>query len=112
MSYSKAHLFTDADQQAARISKAISHPARIAILRIMAQKEYVESRTLIRMLPLAAPTVQQHLNFLSSREIIGINTKPAKARYWINWQRFEGLRSMLNQSLDQVSLIATEQFKE
>lgn len=95
MSFSKAHLFPVPDQETAQLARAIGHPARIAILRIMAQESQAESKMLSRSIPLSEPTVQQHLNYLLKRDIIAVDIRPKKARYRVNWVRFEGLQVIL-----------------
>lgn len=102
MSHSKAPLFPLEDQKTAHLAKAIGHPARIAILRLMARYRYVEHGFLVAQLPLASPTIQQHLNYLAERDVISIDIEPAKARYAVNWSGLEGLQEILHTCLDDV----------
>ena len=96
MSYSKAHLFPLRDQKTARLAKAISHPARIGILRVLMQVDEIESKALYKQVPLSAPTIHQHLDFLTDRDIVQVDTAPAKAKYHVNRTRFQDLKDILD----------------
>ena len=108
MSYSKANLFPVRDQKTARLAKAIAHPARIGILRVLMQQHSIESRVLYRKLPLSAPTIHQHLDFLTDRDIVQVDTTPAKAKYHVNRTNFQDLKDILDhcfKDLDSGSVI-------
>ena len=53
----------DSDGRIARMAKALSHPARVAILRTLAQEPCVCGEV-VDVLPLAQSTVSQHLRVL------------------------------------------------
>ena len=97
MSYSKANLFPSGDQKTAALAKSIAHPARISILRLLAQSGPVNSKFLLNRLPLSAPTIQQHLNFLISRNIVVVNTQPLRALYSIRSEQINHLHGVLDQ---------------
>lgn len=99
MSFSKAHLFPEPDQATAKLARAIGHPARIGILRLMAELGEVESKRLCNALPLSHPTIQQHLKYLHERNIILVDTIPKKAKYQVNWSGFNDLKLILGKCL-------------
>lgn len=70
MAITKAKLFEDKQIKTAEFAKALGHPARIAILEILAQKDTCICGDITDQLPLAQSTVSQHLKALKSAGII------------------------------------------
>jgi DNA-binding transcriptional ArsR family regulator len=66
----KAHLFDPALVELAAAAKALSHPARLEILRTLATQRTCICDDLTRELPLAQATVSQHLKVLKSVGLI------------------------------------------
>lgn len=54
----------------AQLTKALSHPARLAILEILASREECMCGNIANMLPLAQSTVSQHLKSLKDAGLI------------------------------------------
>ncbi len=52
MSTSKAAAFRDSDIQVANYAKALAHPARVAILKMLSQKQIFISGDIVDELPL------------------------------------------------------------
>lgn len=70
MSYAKTDAFTAEQQQLARVAKALAHPARIAIVQLLASKTTCISGDIAAELPLARTTVFQHLQELKALDLI------------------------------------------
>ena len=64
MAFHKKEEFTVKEQELAAFAKAMSHPARIAILKILAQRNECICGEIVDVLPLAQSTVSQHLKEL------------------------------------------------
>jgi DNA-binding transcriptional ArsR family regulator len=60
----KSEVFEQGWQELAKFAKAISHPARLAILRYLAQTKTCISGDISDHLPLSRSTVSQHLKEL------------------------------------------------
>lgn len=60
----------EADQELARLAKAVGHPARVAILRLLARKNACVCGEIVDELPLAQSTVSQHLKVLKAAGLI------------------------------------------
>ncbi len=58
------------DQELASLARAIAHPARVRILRILAKKEECVCGELVEALPLAQSTVSQHLKILKQAGLV------------------------------------------
>jgi predicted transcriptional regulator len=70
MASAKTAAFTPAQIQAARLAKALGHPARIAILEILYRKQACVCGALVDELPLSQATVSQHLKELKEAGLI------------------------------------------
>ena len=57
-------------EQLARFAKALGHPIRIAILRLLARKTCYHHSDMSEMLPVAKSTLSQHLKELREAELI------------------------------------------
>jgi ArsR family transcriptional regulator, arsenate/arsenite/antimonite-responsive transcriptional repressor len=66
----KSENFEDNLQELARFAKAISHPARLAILRYLAETKTCISGDISDYLPLSRTTVSQHLKELKDLGLI------------------------------------------
>jgi ArsR family transcriptional regulator len=92
--------FSLIDQDISMIAKALSHPARIAILRILAQNPHLTCGEIVEILPLAQPTVSHHLKELLDAHLISFTIDGKKSLYDVNQQRWneytEAFEDMLN----------------
>ncbi|UTA66438.1 helix-turn-helix transcriptional regulator [Emticicia sp. 21SJ11W-3] len=70
MTYAKTSLFDVQQQEIAQIAKALSHPARVAIIQFLAKKQVCVSGDISNELPLSRTTVSQHLQELKELGII------------------------------------------
>lgn len=70
MTYAKTELFQADQQEIAKVAKVLSHPARIAIIQLLARKQVCISGDISDELPLSRTTVSQHLNELKESGII------------------------------------------
>ncbi|MFT5681113.1 MAG: DNA-binding transcriptional ArsR family regulator [Myxococcota bacterium] len=60
----------EANAHLARLAKAIAHPARVAILRLLVRHEGCIVGDIVDQLPLAQSTVSQHLKKLKAAGLI------------------------------------------
>lgn len=81
--------FTGKEQDLAALAKALSHPARIAILKLLAKKNECICGEIVEVLPLAQSTVSQHLKELKKAGLIRGSVDGIKSCYCINWKSFE-----------------------
>jgi DNA-binding transcriptional ArsR family regulator len=66
MGATKSTEFNVADNRVAKYAKALSHPARVAILKILIQKNACICGDIVEELPLSQSTVSQHLKELKA----------------------------------------------
>ncbi len=96
MSIDKSSKFTQADQDLSAFAKAIAHPARIAILKILASKNDCICGEIVQVLPLAQSTVSQHLKALKEAGLIKGTIDGPKSCYCINWVAFNAFKSQFS----------------
>ena len=84
MAYSKTDQFSESEIQAARVAKALGHPARIAILELLAKKSTCICGDIVNELPLSQSTVSQHLKELKTAGLIKGNIDGPKVCYCID----------------------------
>lgn len=76
-------------------AKALSHPARIAILTTLAEKKECICGDLVLDLPLAQSTVSQHLKALKEIGLVKGTIDGPRSRYCIDWKVFERYQHQL-----------------
>ncbi|MFN8353314.1 MAG: metalloregulator ArsR/SmtB family transcription factor [Spirosomataceae bacterium] len=70
MGATKTELFTDQQNAIANLAKALGHPARVAILEYLLKVNACICGDIVNELPLAQPTVSQHLKELKNAGFI------------------------------------------
>jgi DNA-binding transcriptional ArsR family regulator len=84
MGASKSSSFSDNQNELALFFKALSHPARIAIIEYLLSVETCICGDIVGVLPLAQPTVSQHLKELKNANIIKGTIEGTAICYCIN----------------------------
>ncbi len=89
MTYAKTTAFTPEQQQLARVAKALAHPARVAIIELLARKRACISGDIAAELPLSRTTVSQHLKELKSLDLIRGEIEGLTICYCLNAELLE-----------------------
>jgi len=89
MAIHKKEAFTQKEQDLANFAKSLAHPARIAILKVLAQHNECICGEIVEVLPLAQSTVSQHLKELKNAGLINGTVDGPRSCYCINWKAFE-----------------------
>ena len=97
MAHHKKDEFNKKENELADFANAISHPARVAILKEIANKETCICGEIVQVLPLAQSTVSQHLKELLKAELITGTVDGVKSCYCINWKTFEKFEKTFNE---------------
>ncbi len=84
MAQDKRNLFSKEEFQLAEIAKALSHPARIKILKILSDKNVCICGDLVEQLPLSQSTVSQHLRELKRVGLIKGEIEGPKTCYCVD----------------------------
>jgi len=100
MAINKKEEFNKTDNELADFAKAISHPARVAILKTISRKNMCICGEIVEVLPLSQSTVSQHLKELLNAGLIVGTIEGTKSCYCINWKAFgkfaNGFNSFFN----------------
>jgi DNA-binding transcriptional ArsR family regulator len=105
MGTSKTEEFTLKQNNLARLTKALSHPARIAIIELLLSKNSCICGDLVEELPLSQSTVSQHLKELKNAGIIKGEISGAKVCYCINPEVWKELSKQLTEFLGKYKVI-------
>ena len=93
MGASKTEHFTDKQNNIAMLAKALGHPARIAIIEYLLSVNTCICGDIVNKLPLAQPTVSQHLKELKNAGIIKGETEGNSICYCIDEKALKKLQS-------------------
>lgn len=96
MAINKKEEFSRKEQELSAFAKALAHPARIAILKVLAQNNECICGQLVEVLPLAQSTVSQHLKELKDAGLIEGTVDGPRSCYCINWKAFEKFSTEFN----------------
>lgn len=89
MAQNKKEQFSKIENEAADFAKVLSHPARIAILKKLADENKCICGEIVEVIPLAQSTVSQHLKELQQAGIIQGTIDGLTSCYCINWKALE-----------------------
>lgn len=94
MQEAEKEIFSAEDQKAARYAKALGHPVRIYIIKLLANQACCYSGDLSEDLPIAKSTLSQHLKELKDAGLIQGTIEAPKIKYCINQENFEQAREL------------------
>jgi DNA-binding transcriptional ArsR family regulator len=102
MAASKKEEFNKTDIEVAEIAKALSHPARIKILKILNDLNSCMVGNIVDLLPLSQSTVSQHLNELKRVGLIQGEIEGPKICYCLKPDVLEKAQKEFNKLFTQV----------
>ena len=105
MGATKTEYFTGKQNQIAIIAKALGHPARIAIIEHLLKVNTCICGDIVNELPLAQPTVSQHLKELKNAGLIKGNIEGNAICYCIDEKAF----AILNNYFSNIILTVNNQ---
>lgn len=105
MTYHKNTLFNADLQEIATLSKVLSHPARLAILRYLANSDTCISGDISEEIPLSRTTVSQHLQELKRAGLIHGEIEGTRVCYCICKDKVDSALKMLNTFFDEISTV-------
>jgi ArsR family transcriptional regulator, arsenate/arsenite/antimonite-responsive transcriptional repressor len=99
----KTEQFRRTDVRLARVAKALSHPARIAILRELARHNECVCGQIVDLIPLAQSTVSQHLKELKEAGMIRGEIDGPRSCYCIDSEKMAEIAVFLGDFLGTVA---------
>ncbi|MBK6682957.1 MAG: winged helix-turn-helix transcriptional regulator [Deltaproteobacteria bacterium] len=85
----------EADLELAELAKALGHPARVKILRILAHRNTCVCGDIVEELPLAQSTVSQHLKVLKEAGLIRGDVDGPRVCYCIEPRALRRLKALI-----------------
>ncbi|GMV15208.1 MAG: winged helix-turn-helix transcriptional regulator [Polyangiaceae bacterium] len=85
----------EADEELASLAKALGHPARVKILRILVRKNACICGDIVEELPLAQSTVSQHLKVLKEAGLIRGDVDGPRVCYCIEPRALRRLKALI-----------------
>jgi ArsR family transcriptional regulator len=101
--------FADTDRRLADTLKALAHPARLAIVRLLAEQEECVCGEIVDDLPLAQSTVSQHLKALKEAGLIRGTIEGRSTCYCLDPEAMKALDADVRTLLEDLSLSPTTQ---
>ena len=102
MGLSKKDSFDPEQNRIADLAKALGHPARVAILQFLAEKNACVCGDIVEELPLSQATVSQHLAELKRIGLIKGTIEGPKVCYCIDKKAWNDAKELLSQFLADV----------
>ena len=84
-----------ADEELAALAKALGHPARVKILRLLLRKQTCICGDIVEELPLAQSTVSQHLKVLKEAGLIRGDVDGPRVCYCVEPSALRRLRALV-----------------
>lgn len=84
MTHAKTSAFSLPYQHVASLSQALTHPARLAILNLLADRKCRLAGDICAAVPLARTTVSQHLVALRKLGLLRVEVKGITMTYWLD----------------------------
>ena len=85
-----------ADEELATLAKALGHPARIAIVRLLCRRTSCICGDIVDELPLAQSTVSQHLKVLKEAGLVQGQIDGSRVCYCLNPKTLRRLRALIS----------------
>jgi ArsR family transcriptional regulator, arsenate/arsenite/antimonite-responsive transcriptional repressor len=95
--------FTEQEIIFAKFAKALSHPARIAILKVLIAKNACICGDIVMELPLSQSTVSQHLKELKSAGIIKGEIDGVKTCYCIDTEKWKKIAQLFGEFFSELN---------
>jgi ArsR family transcriptional regulator len=85
----------EADEELATLTKALGHPARVQIMRLLVRREACVCGDIVDELPLAQSTVSQHLKVLKEAGLIRGDIDGPRVCYCVEPRTLRRLKALI-----------------
>ncbi|TYB33434.1 MAG: helix-turn-helix transcriptional regulator [Flexistipes sinusarabici] len=100
----KEEKFSGDEIQLATIAKALAHPARIQIIKFLAESGECMCGRIVDVLPLSQATVSQHLSTLKNAGLIKGNIEGQRVCYCIDEKAFKLFENEISAFLKKITI--------
>ena len=98
-----------ADGDLATLAKALGHPARVRIMRLLLVRDSCFCGEIVEQLPLSQATVSQHLKVLKEAGLIEGEIEGPRTCYYASRKRLAELHTLLGGLMDEAVELADEE---
>ena len=84
------------DDVLAAMAKALGHPARVRIVRLLAERQACVTGDLVAELPLAQSTISEHLRILRESGLVQGEIEGPRTSYCVNRAALGALRAAIS----------------
>ncbi|MEM8527568.1 MAG: metalloregulator ArsR/SmtB family transcription factor [Bacteroidota bacterium] len=102
MGLTKTEQFTEEQNNLAAMTKALAHPARIAILQYLLSTGACITKDIVDELPLAQPTISQHLKELKKAGLVKGTIEGTSICYCIDEVEWRKVQTQINEFFNTV----------
>jgi ArsR family transcriptional regulator len=102
MGLTKTEDFSEKQNELSMLMKALGHPARIAIIELLLKSDSCICGDIVDELPLAQPTVSQHLKELRNAGLIKGNVEGTSICYCLDEKTWNKLQKIMTQLFDKI----------
>jgi len=92
---SSVALIEDQDRELAQLAKALGHPARVAILRLLIARNECICGEICDQIPLAQSTISQHLKMMKEAGLIQGEVDGLRICYCVNRGKLQLLKALV-----------------
>ena len=108
MAKAQVKRFSESQQELAGVAKALSHPARVAILEVLASKNVCLCGEVVEEFPLSQATVSQHLKVLKEAGLVQGEVEGPRSCYCVDWNGLTRAGSVLREWLERAATLKNE----
>ena len=101
MGLTRTDIYSDSENDIAKLAKAFAHPARVAILNHLFKRDTCICGDLVDEIGLAQATISQHLKELKTIGLIKGTIEGTSICYCINESKWNEMKLLLNQFFNQ-----------
>ena len=87
--------FDEKDEELAALAKAVAHPVRLQILRLLGARSACVCGEIVDMLPLAQSTVSEHLRILKAAGLVKGEVEGPRVCYCLDPQGIARLKKLV-----------------
>ncbi len=103
MAYAKTDLFDPKLNSCAVLFKALAHPARLSILKYLAEIKVCITGDISDELPLSRTTINQHLKELKNAGLIQGHVDGVKVNYCLNPEKIKEFSELATSFFEEIS---------
>lgn len=103
MTFAKKEAFSSELQELAALTKVLSHPARLAILDFLAQRNQCISGDITEEIPLSRTTVSQHLQELKNAGLLKGTVSGTRVYYCLETEKLTEMKDKLHDFMEKLA---------